>query len=316
MTTILVTGALGHIGSQLVRSFAQSFPGAHIRMVDNLSTQRYASLFHLPPGASYEFHEADILTADLAPLVKGVDAVVHLAAITDATSSFSRPAEVEAVNLRGTERVALAAAEAGAGFVFASTTSVYGPHGDRVDERCAPDDLRPQSPYAASKLQAERLLEEMARTNDLRFVTFRFGTIFGTSIGMRFHTAVNRFCWQAVFGQPLTVWRDAYRQVRPYLELGDGIRATELAIRKELFDNTVYNAVTVNATVEDVVEAIRAHVPDLRVSFVDTPIMNQLSYEVSSERLRKLGFEPAGDLGRSIAETTAWLRDAYRLRSD
>ena len=59
----------------------------------------------------------------------------------------------------------------------------------------------------------------------LRFITCRFGTIFGTSIGMRFHTAVNKFCWQAVIGQPITVWRTALHQYRPYLDLKDAVKA-------------------------------------------------------------------------------------------
>ena len=53
----------------------------------------------------------------------------------------------------------------------------------------------------------------------LKGVSCRFGTIFGASPGMRFHTAVNKFCWQAVMGQPITVWSTAYDQKRPYLEV-------------------------------------------------------------------------------------------------
>ena len=59
-------------------------------------------------------------------------------------------------------------------------------------------------PYAASKVRGEQLLEELGRTAGLRFVTCRFGTIYGVSPGMRFHTAVNKFCWQAAMRLPLT----------------------------------------------------------------------------------------------------------------
>ena len=61
---ILITGALGHIGSKLIHSLK---PGeyAEVIMIDNLSTQRYASLFNLPEGVNFKFYEEDILKADV-----------------------------------------------------------------------------------------------------------------------------------------------------------------------------------------------------------------------------------------------------------
>jgi nucleoside-diphosphate-sugar epimerase len=131
---------------------------------------------------------------------------------------------------------------------------------------------------------------------------------------MRFHTAVNKFCWQAALGLPLTVWTTAYEQKRPYLDLGDACRAIVFAIRHELFDGRVYNVLTINATVRTIVEAIHERVPDLEVQFVEHRIMNQLSYEVSCERFRSAGFTCTGDLRSGIAETLAMLRNANSAR--
>jgi hypothetical protein len=69
---------------------------------------------------------------------------------------------------------------------------------------------------------------------------------------------------------------------------------------------------TLNATVKDLVEAIRNLLPDLNLSFVDSPIMNQLSYEVSAQRFIDRGFTFAGDLQRGIGETVALLKTANR----
>lgn len=306
---LAVTGALGHIGSRFIRSIPERWR-AEVVLIDNLSTQRYASLFNLPMSATFRFIEADIRTADLEQLFRGVDVVVHLAAITDATSSFGKAEEVEAVNLGGTERVARASAAVGAALIFPSTTSVYGVSSGVVDESCPPEQLKPQSPYAASKLAAEGLLTELGRTMSLRFVTVRFGTIFGTSVGMRFHTAVNKFCWQAVMGQPLSVWRTAYDQQRPYLDLSDAVSAIRFIIDHELFAGELYNIVTTNATVREIVERIQQFLPETRVEFVDERIMNQLSYTVSSELFGRRGFTFAGDLTEGIAETVALLRQS------
>jgi UDP-glucose 4-epimerase len=299
----VITGALGHIGSRLIREIPAAFPGAQIVMIDDLSTQRYCSLFNLPKEAKYSFCEADVLDADLVPLIKGADVVVHLAAITNAAGSFEIRNEVERVNFLGTERVARACRETGCPLIFLSTTSVYGTQKELVDEDCSLADLKPQSPYAESKLKAERLLEEMGDANGLRFVTCRFGTIFGTSIGMRFHTAVNKFCWQAVMGEPLTVWRTALHQRRPYLELADAVRAILFIIQKNLFDRRLYNVVTANATVGEIIENISHYIPDLSIRYVDTEIMNQLSYNVSSRRFAGLGFDFKGRLDDGIRET-------------
>ena len=195
--------------------------------------------------------------------------------------------------------------------IHLSSTSVYGTQAETVSEDCPAEDLKPQSPYAESKLNEEKLLRSL-HNSGLRTNICRFGTIFGASPGMRFHTAVNKFCWQAVMRQPLTIWRTAYDQKRPYLELGDAVRAITHIIERDLFDGAIYNILTLNATVRDLVEAIRKLLPDLNLSFVDSPIMNQLSYEVSAQRFIDRGFAFTGDLQRGISETVALLETANR----
>ena len=307
---IVVMGALGHIGSSLIRELPLVQSGVEIVLLDNLLTQRYCSLFNLPEAGRYRFAEVDLLNTDLEPFFEGATAVIHLAAITDAASSFEKPELVEEVNLKGTENVARACAATGCALFFPSTTSVYGTQKQVVDEDCADEELQPQSPYAESKLQAERLLQEMGEKDGLSFVICRLGTIFGTSIGMRYHTAINKFCWQAVMGQPLTVWSTAYEQKRPYLALEDAVEAIKFILAGQRFDGRVYNVLTVNSTVKDIVDIIKGVVPGVEVQFVDTPIMNQLSYDVSSQRFGDLGFEFLGKLEKGIGETVDLLQQA------
>jgi nucleoside-diphosphate-sugar epimerase len=307
---IIVTGALGHIGSQLIRELPTMFPGSEIVLIDNLSTQRYCSLFNLPASGQYYFLEADVLTADLISIFEGATAVVHLAAITDATNSFKIKEAVERVNFTGTERVVQACRKVDCALIFPSTTSVYGSQSDEVDEDCLISDLKPQSPYAEAKLRAERLLQNLAKEKALSFVICRLGTIFGTSVGMRFHTAINKFCWQAVMGQPLTVWKTAMHQHRPYLDLGDAVEAIKFIIQKELYDGRVYNVVTTNSSVVRIVDIISRYVNEISIEYVDTQIMNQLSYNVSNNRFCDLGFVFKGDLEQGIRRTIDLLKRA------
>lgn len=307
---ILVTGALGHIGSRLIQELPDLFPNSAIIMVDNMLTQRYCSLFNLPKDGRYTFVEADILNCDLDALLEGVDVVVHLAAITDAASSFDKKELVEEVNFSATERLAMSCMKSGSTLIFLSTTSVYGTQNEIVDENCSPEELKPQSPYAESKLRAEQMLTRLGKQG-LRFIVLRFGTIFGVSPGMRFHTAVNKFVWQACMGLPITVWRTAMDQKRPYLDLDDAVRVLGFVISHQLFHSETYNAVTTNSSVREIIAIINGHIPDTRITLVDQQIMNQLSYVVDNSKFRSLGFEFAGDINESIAKSINLLRAAH-----
>ena len=133
---------------------------------------------------------------NLKPLFIGANVVIHLAAITDAAGSIDRAEELEANNFQSTLNVSKACLEANASLIALSSTSVYGTQNDQVDESCSEIELQPQSPYALTKLKEEELLRELSNKG-LKAIHCRFGTIFGASPGMRFHTAVNKFCWQA-----------------------------------------------------------------------------------------------------------------------
>ena len=307
---IIVTGAAGHIGSYIIRDFSSQFPGAEIILIDNMMTQRYSSLFNLPALGRYRFVEADITRIDLRPLLKNADVLIHLAAITDAAGSFNKADQLEANNFQATVKVAEACSDTGTRLIALSSTSVYGTQNAIVTEDCTPDELKPQSPYASTKIMEEKFVSQLTSNSGLKAISCRFGTIFGASPGMRFHTAVNKFCWQAAMGQPITVWSTAYDQKRPYLDLYDASRAIAFIIRNDIFDGLTYNILTHNITVRQVVDTIREFVPDLQVSFVDSKIMNQLSYEVSCEKFVSKGFTFAGDLRRGIGETFGLLRQA------
>jgi len=94
------------------------------------------------------------------------------------------------------------------------------------------------------------------------------------------------------------------------LDLFDAARAITFIIRKDLFDGRIYNVLTHNADVRQVVDTVREFVPDLQVSFVDSKIMNQLSYEVSCERFMAEGFVFSGNLRRGIGDTVNLLRNS------
>ena len=309
---IVITGATGHIGSFLVRDFANQFNDLEIIMIDNMLTQRFSSLFNLPDSPIYRFIEADITEIDLISVLKEVDFLIHLAAITDAAGSFYKAELVERNNFQATLKVAEACLRTNTKLVALSSTSVYGTQNRLVSEDCMIEELKPQSPYAMSKLKEEQLISNLAEKEGLKAIICRFGTIFGASPGMRFHTAVNKFCWQAIMNQPITVWKTAYDQKRPYLDILDASDAIAFIIKNDLFDGGIYNVLTHNLTVRNVLEAINFYVSEINIDFVENKIMNQLSYEVSNAKFRAKGFEFRGDLKKGIENTVNILRQSNK----
>ena len=300
---IAVTGGLGHVGAYLINQIQQYVSVSAIRVVDDASTGSLNVLTALNPSSAAQFVQADVCSPRIVDALRGADVVIHLAALTDAAGNFNKPEMMNRINFLGTKSVAEACLELDLPLFFPSTTSVYGSAEEVLDESSGADSLRPQSPYADSKLRAEGLLLEMHASKSLRVVIVRLGTIFGWSPGMRFHTAVNKFCLQAATGQPLTVWSSAWEQRRPYLGLGDFVRALSLILKEEAFSGQIYNIVSENQSVEHMVSKLRTIVPSLEVKFVDSPIMNQLSYEVSSAKIESLGFCPSQKLVAGIQET-------------
>ena len=291
MSNILVTGGLGHIGSALVRKLA---PHHNVTVVDNFLTQRYCSLFNLNDVRfiedSFEYVSLD-----------GVDTVIHLAAITDAASSFGNKEEIEKVNVRDTQGFLKRCRDYGVGlFVFPSSTSVYGVAADEVFEDDAKY-LNPQSPYAESKLAIEESIEQELG-DSRKYLILRLGTIFGPSPGMRFHTAVNKFCYQAALGHPLTVWSDNYEKMRPYLGINDACFAIQHLIKNDKYRNETYNTLTMNVRTKDVVEFLDRLV-GVEVEMVDIPLLNQYSYTVNSMKIRSTGYYTQDNILDEIFKT-------------
>ena len=299
---IIVTGALGHIGSKLIRDLPSHFSDSEIFMIDNLTTQRYTSLFNLP-NHKYKFFFKDIIKDDLSQIFHDADFLIHLAALTEATTSLDQPEEYERVNYIGTKNILELCKKNSVKLIHFSSTSIYGTNKSIVDESCGPEDINPQSPYAATKFKEELLVQEYFRKENLKTITLRLGSICGTSPGMRFHAAISKFCYQASTNQPLTVWETALNQKRPYLNLNDATKAIAFIIENNLFDGGVFNIVTSNFSVKEIIDIIRKYEPNVKMKLVKSKIMNELSYDVSSKKIQKKGFIFSKTLDEGIKDT-------------
>lgn len=297
---ILITGACGHIGSYVIRKIDNIKKLKELIIVDNLNTQRYSSLFNLSKKIKINFFQIDLCKKKSLNKFKNVDIIIHLASQTNAASSFSNKDEMFKNNLGLMKNVINYCVNNNTKLIHISSTSVYGKQVKIVNED-SKDFLKPQSPYAEIKLIEEKML--MKNKNKLKYISFRFGTIAGVSSGMRFHTAINKFCYDASFNNKIKVYKTAYKQYRPYLSLRDAFKTLKICIENNLFKNDVFNVLTGNFTVEQIIKMIKKYRKKTSIEFVISSIMNQLSYRVDNSKLKKLGIILNSNIENDIRET-------------
>jgi UDP-glucose 4-epimerase len=297
---IIVSGGLGHIGSLLIKKLLLNKSTKKLIVIDNISTQRYSSLFNIKNKTKLILIEKNVQEVNLKSILKKNDIFIHLSAITNASESFFIKNKIFLNNFNSTKYIADSCSKKNAKLIFISSTSVYG-SGDKIMLEDRHDNLKPQSPYAECKIKEEKYIKSLSKK--LKFIIFRFGTIVGVSPGMRFHTAVNRFCWQASYNQPITVWKYSYLQNRPYLDLSDAIRVFEYFIFNNFFNCQIYNVVSFNKSVKDIINLIKLCKKNIKIKFVKNRIMNQLSYSASTKKIINAGFVFRGNLKKSIKET-------------
>jgi UDP-glucose 4-epimerase len=191
--------------------------------------------------------------------------------------------------------------------IHISSTSVYGKQTKVVDETCEEKYLKPQSPYADIKLIEEKLLKKERK--HIKYNSFRFGTISGVSKGIRFHTAVNKFCFNAAISEKISVYKTALNQYRPYLSLKDAFKVFKFCIEKDFFCNDIFNVLSGNFTVNQILSKIKKYKKNISIKLVRSPIMNQLSYHVSQNKLNKFGLILKYDIEKDIKDTIKLLKN-------
>ena len=298
---ILITGACGHIGSYFVENLYKIKKVKKAILIDNLKSNRFNSLFNTNKKNKVEFYLKDLNNIRSLDQFKGISIVFHFASMTNAEKSFGKEKEMFSNNLNCLKTVIKFCQKTNAKLVHLSSTSVYGKQTDLVDETCEKKYLKPQSPYAKIKIMEENILKK--NTKSIKYNTFRFGTIAGVSRGIRFHTAVNSFCLNAAIGEKIKVYKTALHQYRPYLSLEDAFKLFKFCIDENFFENDIYNVVSNNFTVNQIINKIKKLKKNIKISYINSAIMNQLSYHVDKKKLSNRGLFLNSNLDRDVADT-------------
>ena len=300
---ILITGGFGHIGSELLKRFTMEKKINKIFIIDNFLTQRFHSYLDIKKKKITLFDE-DLNKFSFTKLNSKIDFVIHLAAITNAEKSIGKENEILNNNLNGTKKIVNFCKRKKIHLIFASSTSVYGDQSKIINSKnnIVPKMINPQSPYANCKIYEENYIKK----NLKKFTILRLGTICGISPGIRFHTAINKFSYQAALSKPITIWRKLYTKKRPYLVLNDFVRLVEfIFLKKKIFG--IFDVVSENHSVIDIVKMIKIYRKNLKLKFVNTKILNQKSYIVIPDGIKKMGFKFTGKVKDEIKKTISIL---------
>ena len=301
---ILITGGLGHIGSYLLENIDKIKFIKKIYIIDNLSTNRYCSLFNLPKtNKKIYFYQNDLSLKNALKNFKKVDVVLNLASLTDAEGSLKIKNKIYRNNLGIFDNILRYCKKNSSKLIHISSTSVYGEQRGLVDENCKK--LKPKSPYAEIKVKEENILKE----NKIRFVSYRFGTISGVSKGMRFHTAINKFCLYSVLGKPLPIWKSMMNKPRPYLSLRDAFKVIKFTIENNFFNNETFNIFSENLTLKKIIGYFKKCKKTIKIKYEKSKLINQYSYRVSNEKFTRKALLLKSNIYHDIKSTLKIFRN-------
>ena len=302
---ILITGGLGHIGSYLIENIGKIKFVKKIYVIDNFSTSRYCSLFNLPKtDKKIYFYQKDLAVANELKNFKRTDIVINLASLTDAESSLKIKNKVYKNNLGIFKNILTYCKKNSSKLIHISSTSVYGEQKGLVDENCKK--LRPKSPYAKVKVIEENILKK--NKDKISFVSYRFGTISGVSMGMRFHTAINKFCFCALLGKPLPVWKSMMNKPRPYLSLKDAFKVIKFTIENNFFNNETFNILSQHLTLKKIISFFRKYQKTIRIKHVKSKLINQYSYKISNKKFSQRALILKSNIHHDIKSTLKMFR--------
>lgn len=298
---VMVTGHNGYVGKVMTPMLVKA--GHEVVGVD---TDLYrGSTFGVEPRvAGLTEVQKDIRDVEMDDLA-GIDAVIHLAALSNDPLGDLNPALTYEINHQASVRLAQLAKRAGVErFIFSSSCSNYGAGGDDWLREESP--FNPVTPYGKSKVMAEHDLSQLA-DDDFSPVLLRSATAYGVSSRLRFDLAINNLvAWACTTGR--VYLKSAGTSWRPFVHIEDMSRAFIAALHapRELVHNQAFNVgrTEENYRIRDIAEIVVETVPGSRIEFAPDAEPDKRNYKVNMDKLARTlpEFKPQWTVRRGAQE--------------
>lgn len=310
---VLVTGGAGFIGSHLCEALVEE--GHSLTILDDLNDfydprEKLANIEAVRLKGEFRFLQGDICRAEAlqnAFDISEPEVVVHLAARAGVRPSLADPLLYEQVNVRGTLMVLEAARKRKTGkFILASSSSVYGVS-DRVPFSEEDASLLPASPYAATKLAAEKLCYTYSHLYGLSAICLRFFTVFGPR--QRPDLAIRKFAEAMMAHQTIPVFGDG-SSARDYTFVQDTVAGIQAALRIdkpfEIYNLGNSNPISLHELIACLEEVLG--VKAMMRQFPDQPGDVPITFANIRKAGADLGYAPTTPLREGLREMVTWLK--------
>lgn len=297
---VLITGGAGYIGTKLVKHLTRRSEVEEIIVFDNLSKAHYNFFLGAPfeNGHKIKTVQGDILDSrQLKKLMKGVDVVVHLAAVVTTPFANTDPHFYEQVNHWGTAEVVYAAEESDISkFIYLSSTSVYGASDDISNESMVP---APSTFYGISKLRGEEHVQRLGEKKNA--IVIRGGNVYGYSKSMRFDAVINRFMFDANFNNRIQINGNG-KQSRAFIHVDSLSDSLAQTITRDVKNGT-YNLVDKNLQILDLVDVLKEIYPNLEFLFTNQHMnLRELKVDPNSGLFDQIDRFTSRDLKEELEE--------------
>jgi len=301
---ILITGNLGYVGPGVVREFRKHYPQAELIGYDTGYFSKYITNDGIIPESYLNMQVYGDVRNFPDALLKGVDTVVSLAAISNDPIGNKFEGPTLDINYRSAVEIAKKAKKAGVkNYIYASSCSVYGAAEDAP--RNESSEVNPLTAYAKSKVYTERELEKLA-AKDFKITCHRFATACGMSERLRLDLVLNDFVTCAKTSGEITILSDG-TPWRPLINVLDMARAIRWSHEREVSNGGEFLVVNTgsdewNYMVVELAEKIKELYPAVSVSVNKNAAPDKRSYKVDFSLFKKLApdHQPVHDLSKSI----------------
>lgn len=313
MTSILITGGAGFIGSNIAETLLAR--GHRVVILDDLSTGKMENVLSLKKSENLKFIKGSIVESGLVRSIiksENISLISHHAAVASVAKSVADPVKTMEVNVSGTANLFHIAAEYGCKrIVFASSSAVYGDSPELPKRETMP--FASKSPYAMSKASNEMLAEVFNGLYGIDIVALRYFNVYGKrqDPASDYAAVIPKFITQALKNEPVTIEGDG-GQTRDFIYIEDVVSANVTALTADRASGSVFNVANGEQTsILDLARLIiEATESKSEIAFKPARTGDiRDSVGAIDHTVRNLGHRNKYSMQEGLAATVAWYRD-------